>query len=183
MNRVETTKSLAAASRGAVWLKALDPEAKLLGELIPSVAAADGEIDGRAVRFMAVLPDPKNRYPRARKGEVGLLEGWAVATSVLDFVQAASSQEEKTPLVLVIDVASQAYGRREEAFGIHQALAASSAAFIKAREVGHPVVGFIVGRISCFWLPSRLPDCTQRSGGYGSCDEQGISCPHHAKNR
>ena len=47
MNRVETTKSLAAASRGAVWLKALDPEAKLLGELIPSVAAADGEIDGR----------------------------------------------------------------------------------------------------------------------------------------
>lgn len=57
MNRVETTKSLAAASRGAVWLKALDPEAKLLGELIPSVAAADGEIDGRAVRFMAVLPD------------------------------------------------------------------------------------------------------------------------------
>ena len=43
MNRVETTKSLAAASRGAVWLKALDPEAKLLGELIPSVAAADGE--------------------------------------------------------------------------------------------------------------------------------------------
>ena len=114
MNRVETTKSLAAASRGAVWLKALDPEAKLLGELIPSVAAADGEIDGRAVRFMAVLPDPKNRYPRARKGEVGLLEGWAVAKSVLDFVQAESSQEEKTPLVLVIDVASQAYGRREE---------------------------------------------------------------------
>lgn len=44
MNRVETTKSLAAASRGAVWLKALDPEAKLLGELIPSVAAADGEM-------------------------------------------------------------------------------------------------------------------------------------------
>lgn len=113
MNRVETTKSLAAASRGAVWLKALDPEAKLLGELIPSVAAADGEIDGRAVRFMAVLPDPKNRYPRARKGEVGLLEGWAVAKSVLDFVQAESSQEEKTPLVLVIDVASQAYGRRK----------------------------------------------------------------------
>lgn len=117
-----------------------------MGELIPSVAAADGEIDGRAVRFMAVLPDPKNRYPRARKGEVGLLEGWAVAKSVLDFVQAESSQEEKTPLVLVIDVASQAYGRREEAFGIHQALAASSAAFIKAREVGHPVVGFIVGK-------------------------------------
>ena len=108
MNRVETTKSLAVASRGAVWLKALDPEAKLLGELIPSVAAADGEIDGRAVRFMAVLLDPKNRYPRARNGEVGLLEGWAVAKSVLDFVQAESSQEEKTPLVLVIDVASQA---------------------------------------------------------------------------
>ncbi|PAW18516.1 hypothetical protein CKJ90_13610, partial [Klebsiella pneumoniae] len=29
----------------------------------------------------------------------------------------------KRPIVAVIDVPSQAYGRREEAFGIHQALA------------------------------------------------------------
>lgn len=146
MNSSAKVKTFSAESRGAVWLKALDPEAKLLAGLIPSVAAADGRIEGKPVRFMAVLPDPENPYPRARKGEVGLLEGWTIAKSVRDFVQSESGQEEKTPLVLVIDVASQAYGRREEAFGIHQALAASAAAFIEAREAGHPVVGFIVGK-------------------------------------
>ena len=40
MNRVETTKSLAAASRGAVWLKALDPEAKLLGKSMVGLFAS-----------------------------------------------------------------------------------------------------------------------------------------------
>lgn len=41
---------------------------------------------------------------------------------------------------------SQAYGRREEAFGIHQALAASAAAWAQARLAGHPIVGLIVGK-------------------------------------
>jgi malonate decarboxylase gamma subunit len=46
----------------------------------------------------------------------------------------------------VIDVTSQAYGRREEAFGIHQALAAAAAAYADARLAGHPVIGLIVGK-------------------------------------
>jgi malonate decarboxylase gamma subunit len=48
--------------------------------------------------------------------------------------------------VAVIDVPSQAYGRREEAFGIHQALAGAAGAYAKARLAGHPVVGLIVGK-------------------------------------
>jgi malonate decarboxylase gamma subunit len=44
------------------------------------------------------------------------------------------------------DVPSQAYGRREEAFGIHQALAGAAGAYAKARLAGHPVIGLIVGK-------------------------------------
>ncbi|PAC66978.1 biotin-independent malonate decarboxylase subunit gamma, partial [Enterobacter cloacae] len=39
-----------------------------------------------------------------------------------------------------------AYGRREEAFGIHQALAGAAAAYANARLAGHPVIGLIVGK-------------------------------------
>ena len=46
----------------------------------------------------------------------------------------------------MIDVPSQAYGRREEAFGIHQALAGAAGAYAKARLAGHPVIGLIVGK-------------------------------------
>ena len=43
-------------------------------------------------------------------------------------------------------VPSQAYGRREEAFGIHQALAAAAGAYAEARLAGHVVIGLIVGK-------------------------------------
>jgi malonate decarboxylase gamma subunit len=42
-------------------------------------------------------------------------------------------------------VPSQAYGRREEAYGIHQALAGAAGAYAQARLAGHPVIGLIVG--------------------------------------
>jgi malonate decarboxylase gamma subunit len=43
-------------------------------------------------------------------------------------------------------VASQAYGRREEGYGIHQALAGAAGAYAGARLAGHPVIGLIVGK-------------------------------------
>ncbi|WP_410002442.1 biotin-independent malonate decarboxylase subunit gamma, partial [Klebsiella pneumoniae] len=55
-------------------------------------------------------------------------------------------QGGERPIVAVIDVPSQAYGRREEAFGIHQALAGAAGAYAKARLAGHPVIGLIVGK-------------------------------------
>jgi malonate decarboxylase gamma subunit len=42
---------------------------------------------------------------------------------VSETVAEDASKSVKRPIVAVIDVPSQAYGRREEAFGIHQALA------------------------------------------------------------
>ena len=40
----------------------------------------------------------------------------------------------------------QAYGRREEALGIHQALAGAVQAYAQARLAGHPVIGLLVGK-------------------------------------
>ncbi len=133
-------------SRGALWLEKLAPNAQRVQGLCPSVQAADGEINGEAVRFVAVVPDANNHFPRAAKGEVGLLEGWTLAKVVSETVAADADKAIKRPIIAVIDVPSQAYGRREEAFGIHQALAGAAGAYANARLAGHPVIGLIVGK-------------------------------------
>ncbi|MDZ7323771.1 biotin-independent malonate decarboxylase subunit gamma [Kosakonia sacchari] len=133
-------------SRGALWLEKLAPNATRLSGLCPSVQAADGNVNGEAVRFIAVVPDANNHYPRAAKGEVGLLEGWTLAKVVSETIAADANNSVKRPIIAVIDVPSQAYGRREEAFGIHQALAGAAAAYANARLAGHPVIGLIVGK-------------------------------------
>ncbi|HHC2618632.1 biotin-independent malonate decarboxylase subunit gamma [Klebsiella pneumoniae] len=133
-------------NRAALWLNKLAPDAPLMSGLCPSVQVADGQINGENVRFIAVVPDANNHYPRAAGGEVGLLEGWTLAKVVNETIAADADQPVKRPIVAVIDVPSQAYGRREEAFGIHQALAGAAGAYAKARLAGHPVIGLIVGK-------------------------------------
>ncbi|HDS8578495.1 TPA: biotin-independent malonate decarboxylase subunit gamma [Klebsiella variicola] len=133
-------------NRAALWLNKLAPDAPLMSGLCPSVQVADGQIAGESVRFIAVVPDANNHYPRAVGGEVGLLEGWTLAKVVNETIAADADQPVKRPIVAVIDVPSQAYGRREEAFGIHQALAGAAGAYAKARLAGHPVIGLIVGK-------------------------------------
>ncbi|EPS9204211.1 TPA: biotin-independent malonate decarboxylase subunit gamma [Klebsiella pneumoniae] len=133
-------------NRAALWLNKLAPDAPLMSGLCPSVQVADGKINGENVRFIAVVPDANNHYPRAAGGEVGLLEGWTLAKVVNETIAADADQPVKRPIVAVIDVPSQAYGRREEAFGIHQALAGAAGAYAKARLAGHPVIGLIVGK-------------------------------------
>jgi malonate decarboxylase gamma subunit len=132
-----------ASTRGATWLARLAG-----GERVydwPSVQVCDGELAGRAARYIAVVPDPGSRFPRARGGEVGLVEGWQLAQAVQEAIAADRDAPVKRAVVAVIDVPSQAYGRREEAFGIHQALAGAAAAYAQARLAGHPVIGLIVG--------------------------------------
>jgi malonate decarboxylase gamma subunit len=134
------------SKRGAVWLDALTYSAPLQAGYPASVRVADARLGGQAARFIAVVPDPDNPFRRARAGEVGLIEGWEVARAVREVVEADAGQNEKRAIVAVIDVASQAYGRLEEAYGIHQALAGAADAYASARLAGHPVIGLIVGR-------------------------------------
>ena len=133
-------------SRGTIWLAALTDHAQALPDYPASVRVVDAPLGGEMARHIAVLPDPENRFTRARTGEIGLVEGWQLARAVRQVVEADRELPVKRPIVAVIDVASQAYGRREEAYGIHQALAGAAGAYAEARLAGHPVIGLIVGK-------------------------------------
>lgn len=141
-----STNMTNAPGRGALWFASLTGSAPLLAGYPASLLVADALLAGRPARYIAVVPDPDNRFPRARSGEVGLIEGWQLARAVQQLVDADQGRADKTTIVCVIDVASQAYGRREEGYGIHQALAGATSAYARARLAGHPVIGLIVGK-------------------------------------
>ncbi|WP_409285420.1 biotin-independent malonate decarboxylase subunit gamma [Pseudomonas protegens] len=132
--------------RGQNWFNALSGGAAPVAGLPPSLRVADGELMGQPVRFIAVVADPENRFPRARQGEVGLLEGWGLAKAVDEVIDADRDQPHKRALIAIVDVPSQAYGRREEALGIHQALAGAADSYARARLAGHPVIALLVGK-------------------------------------
>ncbi|MCS4283415.1 malonate decarboxylase gamma subunit [Pseudomonas sp. BIGb0278] len=131
-------------SRGLEWIRALAQGSELPG-YPASVKVIDGELGNRPARFIAVVPDAQNPFPRARDGEVGLLEGWGLAKAVDEAIQADQGGTPRV-LVAVVDVPSQAYGRREEALGIHQALAGAVDAYARARLAGHALIGLLVGK-------------------------------------
>jgi malonate decarboxylase gamma subunit len=143
-----STTNNASPGRGATWLRALTDGAAQVPDYPASVQVVDAQLAGRPARYIAVVPDPQNRFPRARTGEVGLIEGWALAQAVHEVIAADRdvAKGSKRSIVAVIDVSSQAYGRREEAFGIHEALAGAAGAYAEARLAGHPVIGLIVGK-------------------------------------
>lgn len=131
-------------SRGRIWFERLVGEAPLLPGGPGSILAADAAVNGEAARFLAVVPDPAGRFPRARKGEVGIEEGWTLARRLREAIDADRDGARRV-IVAVVDVPSQAYGRREELMGIHLACAAAADAYAMARLAGHPVVALIVG--------------------------------------
>lgn len=134
------------STRGLNWFNALSAGAEEVVGLPTSVKAADGQLGDQPARFLAVVADPENRFPRAQTGEVGLLEGWGLAKAVDAAIELDQHNSNKRALIAIIDVPSQAYGRREEALGIHQALAGAVDAYARARLAGHPVIGLLVGK-------------------------------------
>jgi malonate decarboxylase gamma subunit len=131
-------------SRGRTWFRALAGSAKPLDSGLGTVLVADATVAGKRARVLAIVPDPQNRFPRARHGELGLEEAWTLARHIRD-AMAADSSGAKRAILAVVDVQSQAYGRLESLLGIHLSLAAAVDAYVAARMAGHPVVALIVG--------------------------------------
>ncbi|MCE4049041.1 biotin-independent malonate decarboxylase subunit beta [Bacillus sp. Au-Bac7] len=131
-------------SRGYKWFSALTGITHPTSAT-PSILAADVTKNDQLARYIAIVPDANNHFPRARNGEVGLLEGWTAAQIVRDVIHQDADKETKRPIIAIIDVPSQAYGYKEELIGISLALAASADAYATARQKGHPVIGLIVG--------------------------------------
>jgi len=158
----------AVASRGAAWLAGLTTDAPARPGFPDSVRVIDALLDGEPVRYITVVPDPANRFPRARHGEMGLTEGWHLARAIRQCemqdgvpmgddadhdpmgerlaVTGAAGVPRRRPIVAIIDVPSQAYGRLEEGMGLHQSLTSIVDAGAQARLAGHPFIGFIVGQ-------------------------------------
>ncbi|MCD5995063.1 biotin-independent malonate decarboxylase subunit gamma [Pseudomonas sp. CDFA 602] len=132
--------------RGLNWFNALSANATEVSGLPASLKVADGVLGEQPVRFLAVVTDADNRFARARQGEVGLLEGWGLARAVDEVIEQDRDLPQKRALIAIVDVPSQAYGRREEALGIHQALAGAVDSYARARLAGHAVIGLLVGK-------------------------------------
>jgi malonate decarboxylase gamma subunit len=133
------------SARGLRWFEGLTGQAGLLAAAPRTVRVADAAIGAESARFIAVVPDAGNRFPRARQGEVGLDEAWTLARQVRRTIGEDRDGEPRA-LIAVVDVSSQAYGRREELLGIHLACAAAADAYASARLAGHPVIALLVGK-------------------------------------
>ncbi len=133
--------------RGRIWFQAMtgqgDPQAGDPG----SVLAAAANVGGQTALFVCVIPNPQSRFPCVRDGQVGLEEAYSLASHIWETVKAdwEKPQSQKRPIIAIVDVKSQAYGRREETAGIHFAAAVSSDAYASARMAHHPVIALVVG--------------------------------------
>jgi malonate decarboxylase gamma subunit len=136
--------------RGRVWFKALTGQDTPMPGDPPSVLVADALIGNENARFLCVVPDPDSRFPCARHGEVGLEQAYTLAARIREVIgetpRMSGSSSLPCPIIAIVDVKSQAYGRREEIVGIHLAAAAAADAYATARLAGHPVITLIVGQ-------------------------------------
>ena len=133
--------------RGKAWFQALTVRDRASREDPASVLAADATIGDEPALFLCVIPNPESRFPCVRDGQVGLEEGYALAYRIREVLNADKDKPKsrKRPIIAIVDVKSQAYGRREETAGLFLAAAASSDAYASARMAGHPVIAFVVG--------------------------------------
>src|SRR6266481_8202172 len=130
--------------RGTVWFRAFTGRASPMPGDPKSVLTADAPLGDDHARFLCVVPDPHARFPCARHGEVGLEEAFALATRVREVIE-HDKNTAKRPIIAIVDVKSQAYGRREETAAIFLAAAAAADACGSARLAGHPVITLVVG--------------------------------------
>src|SRR5712672_3854078 len=131
--------------RGTVWFRAFTGQASPMDGDPKSVLTGDAPLGNEHARFLCVVPDPHGRFPCARHGEVGLEEAFTLAARVREVIE-HDKNTTKRPIIAIVDVKSQAYGRREEAAGIFLAAAAAADAYASARMAGHPVIALVVGQ-------------------------------------
>jgi len=133
--------------RGRAWFRALTGNDQPRTGDPGSVLTADAQVGRQTAVFLCVVPNPDSRFPCARDGQVGLEEAYALATRIREAIDddRDKPKPEKRPIIAIIDVKSQAYGRREETAGIFLAAAAAADAYASARMAGHPVISLVTG--------------------------------------
>src|SRR3984885_6020959 len=133
--------------RGRVWFEALTGSNQPVSGNPGTVLASNSQIGDEIALFLCVIPNPSSRFPCVRDGQVGLEEAFTLAHHLRRVIaeDREKPRAQKRPVIAIVDVKSQAYGRREETAGLFLAAAASSDAYASARMAGHPVIAFVVG--------------------------------------
>jgi malonate decarboxylase gamma subunit len=131
--------------RGSAWFKALTGQSSPMQGDPGSVLTADAKLGDEQARFLCVVPNPQARFPCARRAEVGLEEAYTLARRVREAIE-QDEKEKRRPIIAIVDVKSQGYGRREETAAIFLAAATSADAYASARMKGHPVITLVVGQ-------------------------------------
>lgn len=131
--------------RGRAWFQALTGKSAPMEGDPGSVLVADAPLGAETARFLCVVPNPQGRFPVARKGEVGLEEAYTLASRLRETIS-QETNGPKRPIIAIVDVKSQAYGRRESTAAIFLAAAAASDAYASARMKGHPLITLVVGQ-------------------------------------
>jgi biotin-independent malonate decarboxylase gamma subunit len=133
--------------RGRAWFEALTGSDQPLSGDPGTVLISDAQIGDETALFLCVVPNPASRFPCVRDGQVGLEEAFTLAHHLRRVIaeDREKPKAKKRPVIAIVDVKSQAYGRREETAGIFFAAAASSDAYASARMAGHPVISLVAG--------------------------------------
>jgi malonate decarboxylase gamma subunit len=130
--------------RGKAWFQALTGQNSPLKGDPGSVLTADATLGDDTARYLCVVPNTDARFPCARRGEVGLEESYTLATRLREAIE-QDKNGKKRPIIAIVDVKSQAYGRREETAAIFLATAMAADAYASARMKGHPVIALVMG--------------------------------------
>ena len=130
--------------RGKAWFQAFTGKNSPMVGDPGSVLTADAKLGEETARFLCVVPNPEARFPCARRGEVGLEESYTLATRIREAIE-QDKNDKKRPIIAIVDVKSQAYGRREETAAIFLATATAADAYASARMKGHPVIALVMG--------------------------------------
>ena len=133
--------------RGRAWFQALTTKKEPRSGDPGSVLIAESPIGDDSCIFLCVVPNPESRFPCVRDGQVGLEEAYTLAARIHEVMEEdrGKPKSKKRPIVAIVDVKSQAYGRREETAGIFLAAATSADAYASARMAGHPVIALVAG--------------------------------------
>jgi malonate decarboxylase gamma subunit len=133
--------------RGRAWFQTLTGKNEPLAGDPGSVLVSNNLLGNETSLFLCVVPNPESRFPCVRDGQVGLEEAYTLATRVREAIaeDRDKPKAEKRPILAIVDVKSQAYGRREETAGIFLAAATAADAYASARMAGHPVISLVVG--------------------------------------
>src|ERR1700689_4408686 len=134
--------------RGRAWFEALTGNNQPTSEDPGTVLATEAQIGEETALFLCVVPNPSSRFPCVRDGQVGLGEGFPLGHHLRRVIteDREKPKAKKRPVIAVVDVKSQAYGRREETAGIFFAAAGAADAYSAARMAGPPVISLVAGQ-------------------------------------